>query len=132
MTITAAFKRALVLCVAAVVAADYLTITNIADGDYLMIGQPYTVNWTDPNGIASDPRVLALLRCSTSWLATEFCDLVTTYDGMPLAGGYSFNASAALNDNKFYRFQLLNKVTMELATSGTFKFLPFPVPVDTT
>ena len=110
----------------------YLTITTINDGDTFAIGKPFFVDWNDAEGGNNDARILALLRCSTSWLATEFCDEVTQLTNQPKVGHQSFTANQDLNDGAFYRFQLLNTVTMQLATSGTFMFLPAPVDVNTT
>ena len=115
----------------------YLTLTTIDNGDILSIGTPYEVKWTDDSARVGDERLLVLVRCATSWLATEFCSEAARFDvsltaaaGAP-NGTHLFNATMDQNDELFYRFQMLNKRTMELATSGTFTFAPRPVAVDT-
>ena len=120
------------LLAASATANAYLTITSVNDGDTFSIGTAFYVDWNDSEGSASDNRILVLLRCSASWLATEYCDQVSKVQSLPQVGHQAFTGSMDLNDGAFYRFQLLNAVTMQLATSGTFTFLPAPVEVDTT
>lgn len=102
-----------------------------SNGDILTIGSPYALTWDNDNS-PSDVCVLAVLRCPRSNAATTLCALVSQSSSLPNSGAYSWTPSTDLNDGEFYRIQLYDTTSGNVATSGTFTFDPFPQDIDTT
>lgn len=114
-------------------ADNYFSLNNPNDGDVLSLGTPYAVTWNIGSKTRGSTCVLVLERCPTSYSRTLYCSEVVRFSNLTLSSGsFSFNGTSVLNDGAFYRFQLLNTYTMDVATSGTFTFAPLPVQVDTT
>jgi hypothetical protein len=101
------------------------------NGDQLAIASPYNVTWRTSIGFNNDAMVVVALRCETTRVKTRTCVEAARFANVPNNGRFVWTPDANLNDGAFYRLQLLNTRTMDVGTSGTFTFSPYPVAVDT-
>lgn len=108
-------------------------LNNPNHGDVLTIGSPFTLTWEYGRNYRSNSAILVLLRCPRSRSATKHCAQAARFSNLGIGdGSFAFTGTSDLDDGAFYRFQLLNTNTMDVATSGTFTFAPIPRTVDTT
>ncbi len=121
--------RATLLALLFVCAQAALDLDGPTNGDILTINSPYALTWTS-NSLSSHVCVLAVLRCPRSNAPTRLCELVLQQSNLPNSGAYLWTPPTGLSDDAFYRIQLYNVNTNEVATSGTFTFNPYPQDVD--
>ena len=115
------------------VTAQVQTLVLVApnDGEILTIGQPYAVKWAFSESSMNNICIAAVLRCPKSNVATINCVEATRVLSRIGNGSLLFTPDNSMDDGAFYRVQLMDTETHEVATSGTFTLSPVPAVINT-